>query len=339
MPPAALAKPTRPWSAPERAERLALLLHRTNRQRREVEMQILEEAEAMLAADRRAAGEKVIVLAGEGWPHGVIGIVASRLVERHCRPAVLVALEGDEGRGSARSIPGFDITAALDRCASLLERFGGHAAAAGFTIAPARVGELREALNRYAAPLLPEEKLRPFLELDTLLEPHEISLELARQLQLLEPFGTGNPRPLFCSAGWELKSWRLVGETQEHLKLNLACGEYRADPIFFRGAPLASALGRGRRFDLAFSSARELSWPARGGDGAEGSAQRRRRQLRQLPSSTGAAADRRTLLKEILSSVEGSRRPSLPAREPRGGGSGSCPRRRCRGLLFQQRRR
>ncbi|MGB4682719.1 MAG: single-stranded-DNA-specific exonuclease RecJ [Dethiobacteria bacterium] len=289
------------------AERLALLLHRTNRQRREVEMQILEEAEAMLAADRRAAGEKVIVLAGEGWPHGVIGIVASRLVERHCRPAVLVALEGDEGRGSARSIPGFDITAALDRCASLLERFGGHAAAAGFTIAPARVGELREALNRYAAPLLPEEKLRPFLELDTLLEPHEISLELARQLQLLEPFGTGNPRPLFCSAGWELKSWRLVGETQEHLKLNLACGEYRADPIFFRGAPLASALGRGRRFDLAFSL-REGSYLG------QPVAEMVLKDLRSADSGScgrvtvidrRGAADRRTLLKEILSSVEG----------------------------------
>ncbi len=235
------------------AGELALLLHRANLQRRETEMRILQEAEAMLAADRRAAGESVITLAGEGWPHGVIGIVASRLVERYYCPAVLIGLEEDEGRGSARSIPGFDITAALGSCAHLLERFGGHAGAAGFTIDPFRVDDLREGLNSYAAPRLQGDKLRPFIELDTALEAAEIDLDLARQLKMLEPFGVGNPRPLFCSAGWELQSWRLVGGGKEHLKLNLRRGAQRAAPIFFSAASLEPLLGRGRRFDLAFS--------------------------------------------------------------------------------------
>lgn len=235
------------------AERLALLLHQANRQRREAEMQILQEAEAMLAADPLAAGEKVLTLAGEGWPHGVIGIVASRLTERYYRPTVLVGLEEGEGRGSARSIPGFDITAALRSCASLLDRFGGHSGAAGFTIHPSRVKELREGLNSYASPRLQGDQLRPLIELDAALEAQEINISLARQLRLLEPLGAGNPAPLFCSCGWELDSWRLVGKGREHLKLDLVRGGHRAAPVFFAAAPLEPALGRGRRFDLAFT--------------------------------------------------------------------------------------
>jgi len=289
------------------AEKLALLLHQTNRQRRDVEMRILGEAEEMLAADRKAAGEMVITLAGEGWPHGVIGIVASRLVERYYRPAVLIGLEGDEGRGSARSIPGFDITAALSSCAPLLERFGGHAGAAGFTIDPTRVDDLRAALNRYASPLLRGEMMRPLIELDAVLDAPEISLDLARQLKLLEPFGTGNPRPLFCSAGWELRSWRLVGEGKEHLKLNLAKGEHRADPIFFSASPLAPSLRRGRRFDLAFSL-REGSYldqpvlemvlkDLRSGDSGSCG--------RVTVIDRRGAVNRQAVLKEILNSMDG----------------------------------
>ncbi|MGB4443412.1 MAG: single-stranded-DNA-specific exonuclease RecJ [Dethiobacteria bacterium] len=236
-----------------RAKRLALALHRTNRQRRDTEMQILEEAEAMLAEDQRAGGEPVITLAGAGWAHGVIGIVASRLVERFYRPVVLIGLDDGTGRGSARSIPGFNITAALSSCTPLLERFGGHAQAAGFTIKEAHVVELRDKLNRYAAPRLKKEQLCPMLELDTVLQPPEIGLDLARQLAQLEPFGTGNPLPLFCSRGWELQSWRLVGSDRKHLKLNLTRGGHSAAPIFFSAAALEPSLNRGRRFDLAFT--------------------------------------------------------------------------------------
>lgn len=236
-----------------KAGKLALALHRINRQRRDTGVQILQQAEAILAADRPAAGEHIITLAGEGWPHGVIGIVASRLAERYCRPVVLISLDGEEGRGSARSIPGFDITAALHGCAPLLERFGGHAQAAGLTVKAARVDRLRSELDRYAAPRLQPEQLVPLLELDTELAPPEIGLDLARQLALLEPYGAGNPPPVFCGRGWELKSWRLVGSDRKHLKLNLARERVTAAPIFFSAASLEPALDRGRRFDLAFT--------------------------------------------------------------------------------------
>ena len=237
----------------EKAKEKAQLLDRLNRQRRDKGAQILKEAEEMLAADRRGAGEHIITLAGGGWLQGVVGIVASRLVERFNRPVVLISLEGDEGRGSARSIPGFDITAALHNSAALLERFGGHKQAAGLTVKAGRVDQLRDELNRYAAEKLRPEHLSPLLQFDALLEPPEIGMELARQVALLEPFGVGNPRPLFCGRGWELSSWRLVGADQKHLKLNLAAGEHRADPIFFSAAALEPSLGRGRRFDLAFT--------------------------------------------------------------------------------------
>ena len=236
-----------------KAEETALFLDQANRQRRDTGTRILKEAEEALAADRRAAGEHIITLAGADWPHGVVGIVASRLVERFYRPVVLISLEGEEGRGSARSVPGFDITAALHNCAALLERFGGHRQAAGLTVKAAHVDELRSQLNRYAAGRLRPEHRSPLLEIDAVLEPPEMGMELARQAALLEPFGTGNPRPLFCSRGWELQSWRLVGAAQKHLKLNLESGEHRAAPIFFSAAALEPSLGRGRRFDLAFT--------------------------------------------------------------------------------------
>ncbi len=237
----------------EEAGRLAQALHRTNRQRRDTGAQILQEAEEALAADRRGVGEHIITLAGAGWPRGVIGIVASRLAERFYRPVVLVSLDGEEGRGSARSIPGFDITAALQSCAPLLERFGGHEQAAGLTIKAAHLDQLREQLNSYAAARLRPEQLSPLIEFDAALAPGEIGLELARELTLLEPFGSGNPRPLFCSRGWALHSWRLVGAGRSHLKLELARGGHRAAPIFFSAAALEPSLERERPLDLAFT--------------------------------------------------------------------------------------
>lgn len=235
------------------AGRLASALHQTNRQRRDTGARILQEAEAALTADRRGAGEHIITLAGADWPHGVIGIVASRLAERFYRPVVLIGLDGAEGRGSARSIPGFNITAALDSCAPLLDRFGGHEQAAGLTIKAAHIDELREQLNRYAAPRLQPEQLSPLIEIDAALTPPEIGLGLARELTLLEPFGRGNPRPLFCSRGWELHSWRLVGAERSHLKLELARGGHRAAPIFFSAAALEPSLERDRPLDLVFT--------------------------------------------------------------------------------------
>lgn len=237
----------------ERAGELAQYLYRQNQLRRDTEAKIFSEAEAMIMEDPSAAGEKVITLAREGWHPGVIGIVASRLVERFYRPVVIIAVVEDVGCGSARSIPGFDITAALAECAGLLERFGGHDQAAGLTIAPRQVEGLRDQLNRVADRCLRTEDLVPRCYIEAELSGDQINLELADQLSCLEPFGVANPVPVFGSRSWELRSWRLVGSGKNHLKLNFTKEDRSIKPILFSGASLAPRLCRYRKLDLAFN--------------------------------------------------------------------------------------
>jgi len=236
---------------PEKAEELALHLHEANRKRRTTEQKILQEAETAAEQLLAEQDQRVITLAGENWHHGVIGIVASRLVEKYNRPVCLVALEDQEGRGSARSVPGFDITGALAGCSSLLERFGGHEQAAGFTIQPGRIEALREGLNCFAETNMADSSRYPGLHLEAELTPADLQLTLAEQVDSLQPFGAANPAPLFGSRGWELKSWRLVGSDQKHLKLNLRQNGRSLDPIVFSGASLARHLEKGRLVDLA----------------------------------------------------------------------------------------
>ncbi|HHX86645.1 MAG TPA: hypothetical protein GX693_00540, partial [Firmicutes bacterium] len=135
----------------------------------------------------------------------------------------------------------------------LLERFGGHQQAAGLTIAPQRVAELREQVNRLAACRLQPEDLVPRYYIDAELPGHQVNLELAGQLSALEPFGTANPAPVFCSRSWELRSWRLVGSGKDHLKLNFKKGDRSIKPILFSGASLTPKLCRYRKLDLAFN--------------------------------------------------------------------------------------
>jgi len=236
----------------EKAAELAGYLHRTNQSRRSTEQIILREAEEAATKQLLTAENKVVTLAGESWHHGVIGIVASRLVERFNRPVALIALENGEGRGSARSIPGFDITAALADSSALLERFGGHEQAAGFTIQAGNIDELKERLNRYAKNKLDGAALSSRLYIEAELEEPEIGFGLTARLEELQPHGTANPIPLFGSRAWEILSWRLVGSDKKHLKLSVRKGGRTLNPIVFSGAPLAAQLEKGRRVDLAF---------------------------------------------------------------------------------------
>ncbi len=219
-------------SDPSEAKALAGMLDDANRRRRDEERSTVDEVLEQLSASFRPEEDYGLVLAGEGWHAGVIGIVASRIVERVHRPTVLIALDGEEGRGSARSIPGFNLFEAVHACREHLGRFGGHAQAAGMDIAKDSVEAFREAFNAEARRTLEGETLRPAISPDLEIELEEATLELAHYLQYMGPFGMGNRTPLFVVRGVRLAGKaKVVGAN--HLRLSLEQGGVRLSGIGF----------------------------------------------------------------------------------------------------------
>ena len=185
----------------DEATRLAGRLESWNAERKQTEARVLREALAELAASHDPGRDYGVVLASPDWHPGVIGIVASRLVERLHRPTILVAIDGDTARGSARSIPGFDILAAITRGRRHLDRFGGHRQAAGMSLAPERIDAFRASFNEAAARALADRDPRPRLVADAEIRLEEVTLPLASYLRHMGPHGIGNPRPLFLARG------------------------------------------------------------------------------------------------------------------------------------------
>jgi single-stranded-DNA-specific exonuclease len=184
-----------------RAKQIAASLDAQNRERRAVEEDVFRQAEAQLAEWFDPARDAGIVVGARGWHTGVVGIVASRLQKQHHRPTLVVGFDDDGvGKGSGRSIEGFSLVAALARCAHLLEKHGGHEMAAGLTLHESRLVELRDAFRQCASELSPEQ-LQPRLHLDAELALGEIDYTLLDQHEALQPFGMGNPQPLFCARG------------------------------------------------------------------------------------------------------------------------------------------
>jgi single-stranded-DNA-specific exonuclease len=183
----------------DEARALALQLDGENVRRQEEEAGIFAAAKKVAQTDPEIGARSVIVVAGEGWHRGVIGIVASKLVEAFHRPAVVLSIEDGTAHGSCRSIPRFDMLGALERCAALLERFGGHKQAAGLTLDAARVKELRAAINDVADETLQPEDLMPRLSIHGDLGFRAITGEVAAAVASLAPFGAGNPKPVFAA--------------------------------------------------------------------------------------------------------------------------------------------
>lgn len=239
-------------SDPEVIRELAIELNRLNQVRRNVQAGIYEEAELKLCRRSGKYPDRVIVVEGEGWSKGVVGIVASKLQEKYYRPIFVIGLEGEDGVGSGRSIPGFDLFGALSRCGDLLERFGGHRQAAGLSIKKGMIDRFRERINAVAAETLGEEGLTPKLRLDGELRLEEIDLKLLGELDRLEPFGLGNPRPVFFSSALNLKGFpRIMGREQSHLKIRVEDGREGRECVGWGMAYRAGELSRGR-IDIAY---------------------------------------------------------------------------------------
>jgi single-stranded-DNA-specific exonuclease len=214
---------------PLRAAQIAEELDTANSERRKVELGIRYEAEAQMSA----LGERdAYVLAGEGWHPGVIGIVASRLVERSRRPVVMVALDGATGRGSGRSIDAFDLLAGLTACAEHLTRYGGHRAAAGLEIERGRLGAFADDLAAHATRALELEDLLPVERVDAVVAGEDLGMTLAEELQSLAPFGRGNPGVSLMVAGASFVDARPMGEGK-HVRFTVQSGAARARAVAF----------------------------------------------------------------------------------------------------------
>lgn len=213
------------------ARALASQLDAVNKRRREEDEKTLEEAIDKLATDYDPDRDFGVLLAAEGWHPGVIGIVASRIAERIHRPVVLIALDGDRGRGSARSIPGFHLYEAIAECSEYLRRFGGHRQAAGMDVDRDAVPQLKAAFNAAARRRLEPHQLRPTRKPDLEVAISDIDLQLIHWMEYLGPHGMGNPGPLFLARAVSLDSARVVGKS--HLKVSVGQGRASLDAIGF----------------------------------------------------------------------------------------------------------
>ena len=191
-------------TAGDDVRQLAMQLDAENLRRQEEEAEILAAAKKIVQTDPDVGARSILVVAGDGWHRGVIGIVASKLVDAFHRPAIVLSLEDGVAHGSCRSIPRFDMLGALERCAPLFVRFGGHTQAAGLTMERSRVAELRRAVNAVADETLGPEDLMPRLRIDGHLSFRAITGQVAEGVVSLAPFGAGNPRPVFVARGVEI---------------------------------------------------------------------------------------------------------------------------------------
>jgi single-stranded-DNA-specific exonuclease len=232
---------------------LAEELEELNRERQMVEQRILREAveqvESWPEARRRRRG---YVVAGEGWHEGVIGIVASRLVERYNRPVVMIAGTDGEWKGSGRSVPAFDLHGGLGACAAHLERFGGHRAAAGLTIAPERVETFAVAFAAHADSVLTEDDLQPVTRVDAIVPGAKLNLDLCSELGRLAPFGIGNPGVMLLVDGCEIADPSTVGDGK-HLRFRVRQhGRDSGQAIAFNLGAQLDRFRREARYDVAF---------------------------------------------------------------------------------------
>ena len=236
----------------ETAMRLAMQMNEQNLARQQAEADILAQVMEAIERDPTVRQSRVAVIAGEGWHRGVIGIVAAKVVEHLHRPTIIISIENGIGHGSGRSIEAFHLLDGLESCGELFERFGGHAHAAGLAIAADRIDELRRRLNDHAAGVLNDEALVPIVETDYTLPLKLASLETLAELSRLEPFGPGNPQPVFETYGAQVvQAPRVLKD--KHLKFRVQQASRWLDCLWWGAGHRAQDVFLGDRVSLAFT--------------------------------------------------------------------------------------
>lgn len=243
----------------DEAFQLAQDLCSMNEKRQAIEGEVMEEVLAIIRKDPDIFNRYCWVFANEGWHIGVIGIVASKLIEQFYRPVILISLEGEQGRGSGRSIPGFQLFEGLQTCADLFTNFGGHELAAGLTMPRRNVPELQERLSRLARSRLSEEMLVPSLFVEKEVPLAELDLKAYEELGLLEPHGCENPKPALLAQKVNLLHYQPVGENGKHLKIRVKAENKEMEGIGFNMGGWCAELSSANLVDLVFY-AEENNW-------------------------------------------------------------------------------
>ena len=226
---------------PTQAHKIAGRLNKFNSERQEEEKRILIAIEQRLVDQAELRNSYCMVIDGDGWHRGVIGITATRIVERYGRPTLIVSRDGEDAHGSGRSIPAFHLLNALESCAPLFNRFGGHAYAVGFSLRSCNVSDLRAQVDAYARTQLCLADFEPTLNVDAELPLDAITPQLFDTLRMLEPFGSGNPAPVFCATARLSSPVKAVGE--KHVRLKLAPGLIKGTANGWRRAIVHNAVG------------------------------------------------------------------------------------------------
>lgn len=234
------------------AEKLAFELNEENKYRQETEKDILQQAVTYVETQVDLKKDNVIVAAGKDWHHGIIGIVASRIMERYYRPCILISEEDGVCRGSGRSIEGFNLFQALVHCGELLVKYGGHELAAGLSLEPGKLAEFRRKINEYASRVLTGQDLIPRVKIDFSIKKEDINQESVAELEMLSPFGSGNPGPVFSFNGLKISDIRGIGENK-HLKLKLEDKGFYIDAVGFNMGELTGSFKVSDYLDSAFS--------------------------------------------------------------------------------------
>ncbi|MTI70959.1 MAG: single-stranded-DNA-specific exonuclease RecJ [Firmicutes bacterium] len=233
-----------------KALELAENLDDENNKRREIENEIFNEAEEIIEKEIDIENEKILVIASENWHHGVIGIVSSRITEKYHKPSVLISIDGSEGRASARSISTFDLFKGLNKCKELFIKFGGHKQAAGLSIEKEKIKIFRKEINEIADNVLKEEDLLPEIKVDSILETEDLNLKTVKELKTLEPFGMGNPSPVFLVRDTKITEIRPVGKENKHLKLKINKNGQTIDCIGFNLGHASNIIDKNKSVDI-----------------------------------------------------------------------------------------
>jgi len=233
------------------AAQMAQNLNSLNNDRQKLQRQIIQEAVGIVDKEVNFKNDKVIVVSKDGWHKGVLGIVASRVCEMYSRPAVVISLENGVGSASARSISGFHLSEALNHCAALLEEFGGHKLAAGLTIRAENIMTFRRHINDFAKDILKVKDLVPVIDVDCEVPLSVLNQNLFKMTESLQPFGEGNPVPLFCTRQLKIKA-RPVRRAKETLKLWLTDGTMTISAVGFGMAACADYLAPGHEVDVVY---------------------------------------------------------------------------------------